>query len=129
MKRFRLIVILPLLFFACESDRDEFVCGKEDPLNDLKWLKETKQELERRESLTGSYIIQYLLDGAYVFLVNDCFPCADNIDEVYNCKGELICSFGGLHGLNDCPEFFNTVTDSTMIFNTFEPVPLGHNSP
>ncbi|MEK6894790.1 MAG: hypothetical protein AABX10_04980 [Nanoarchaeota archaeon] len=45
---------------------------------------------------------EYNSEKVYYFVNPE---CCDFINELYNSKGEIICSFGGIAGLNTCPDF------------------------
>jgi len=88
-----------------------------DPLADLAWLHEIKTILEISMNAYGSQIVQYNYNGECVYLVNDCFNCSDNLIQVYNVSGEVICEFGGVESVNTCPIFYETTTDMHYLFN------------
>ena len=117
MSRIKYFLFLIILFISCDGVNDDLVCGTSDPLKDLKWLKERKESLDKLTSIAGYFIIQYQYEGSYVFLIDQCAHCSDGIKVVYNCDGEIICTFGGKTGLNTCPEFNTTATDSIMLCN------------
>ena len=118
------LIILSLLLlsdFSCETETTEeiepLVCGVENPLEDLQWLKEIRDEITMRMSIAGAQIIQYTYHSEPVFWVNDCYNCPDVLISVYNCQGDVICEFGGIDGRNTCPDFASQATDSTMLFD------------
>ncbi len=41
------------------------------------------------------------------------------MDQVYNCQGQVICQFGGIAGLNTCPDFYDTATDKKVIWKNY----------
>lgn len=116
------LLILSLIFlmdFSCEqSDEIETLdCDVENPLEDLQWLKEIKDDITMPGSMTRAQIIQYTFHGENVFWVNICYDCLDGIISVRNCEGEVICAFGGIDGRNTCPDFALQAYDSTMLFD------------
>ena len=123
-KRFYLILTLSCLLatpFSCESSpymelTDMQVCNVDNPLEDLKWLKDIKHSIQLSMSPAGTQIIQYTYKGEYVFWVDMCYQCADGLISVYNCQGEVICVFGGIDGRNTCADFETEATESTMFF-------------
>ena len=93
---------------SCPADLDNLgdnTCNVNDPISSLDWLREIKEDLEKSTSATQKQIIQYNYKNETVFIVNICNSCADDITTVYNCSGEKICEFGGIAGLNTCPDF------------------------
>ena len=113
------ICMLTLIFqFSCkETNNPQYACGTDDPLENLQWLKELKVSLEMSAKMTGAQIIQYQYQEDDVFLVNDCYNCMDGLIQVFNCEGDVICQFGGIIGMNTCPDFFEEATDSTMLWD------------
>jgi hypothetical protein len=89
-------------------------------LEDILWLKEKKHYLEVNMGLAGWQIIRYKYKGAYVFWIDPCYRCADNLITVYNCNGEAICEFGGIDGRNTCIDFETEATDSTMLIDNVQ---------
>jgi len=51
-----------------------------------------------------------------VFWGNDPL-CSDALTVVYNCEGDIVCTYGGIAGINQCPMFFNTYTYMTTIWD------------
>jgi hypothetical protein len=98
-----LIAIL-LMAFSCEDDIIT-TCNTNDPLEELDWLKEIKNNLELSNSAAGFEIIQYSYQGNDVFWVDDCYQCPDGLIQVYDCAGAVICEFGGIDGRNTCTDF------------------------
>ena len=110
-----------LLTLACSSDnQDNLECDFENPFEKLEWLNDIKESFEIRMSIAGAQIIQYNYQGEIVFLIDDCYQCADGMTQVYNCQGDVICEFGGILGRNTCPDFHETATDRKMLFNNVQ---------
>ena len=62
-------------------------------------------------------IYSYTYNGQKVIAVNIIEPtCCDMMDVVYDCSGNVICQFGGIAGLNTCPDFADTAIDKKLIF-------------
>jgi len=122
-----IILIASITLFSCDvvqtdgnltnddSIIDTSVCASDNPLEDIQWLKEKKGFLEVRMTPVGWQIIRYKYNNEYVFWIDECYNCADNLISVYNCEGNVICEFGGIAGLNTCPDFETAATDSTML--------------
>lgn len=62
-------------------------------------------------------VIQYNYNDETVFSINTCVECADAMTTVYNCAGETQCQFGGIAGLNTCPDFEDKATDKKVIWS------------
>jgi len=121
------IIIMLVAFDSCNNESIEMnpvagksYCQTENPLEEIPWLKQMKQSFEMSAKPAGAQIIAYRHEGNDVFLINNCVNCADEMWQVYNCNGEVICQFGGIAGLNSCPDFFKTATDNTMLYNSVQ---------
>lgn len=111
-------VILMSLLSCKTSDKDQrSYCGSTNPLKDIPWLKKIKTEMEMSARAAGGQIIRYNYKGNDVFWIDNCYSCADDLIKVYNCQGDVICEFGGIAGLNTCPDFHSEASDSTMLFD------------
>ena len=86
-----------LLLLSCEED-----CSQKKCTNPI-WINATIQSI----TLQGNKgeIIKYLYQNQEVYLVRGCLECADYNDVVRNCEGKIICEFGGIAGINTCPDF------------------------
>lgn len=120
MKIYNSIIVVVLVFFiagtSCNKENKQ-VSDSGNPLTELEWLKNIKQDLEISAKATGAQIIQYTYNQNTVFWIDGCHSCDDNLIEIYNYEGEVICEIGGIAGLNTCPDFLDTATDSTMLWN------------
>lgn len=121
------IIVMLITFDGCDKADNEMntagsgtFCRTENPLEDLPWLRQIKQSFEMSAKPAGAQIIGYRYQGDDVFLISGCVGCADEMQEVYDCEGKVICRFGGIAGLNTCPDFFETATDSTMLYNSVQ---------
>ncbi len=94
---------------SCPNQEDIHytTCNTSNPLEDLTWLKDFKVSFEASGAVRKSKIIQYTYKDETVFLIDNCYDCANNLTTVYNCKGEVICEFGGHAGVDTCPDFKN----------------------
>lgn len=114
------IVLILSLQFSCEesttTNDEELLCNTENPLEDIDWLNELKESLENNN--WQSLIIEYKYKGEDVFYVDPCYNCPDGMSTVYNCEGDVLCGFGGIAGINTCPDFFSEATDSAVILDT-----------
>ncbi|MCB2218834.1 MAG: hypothetical protein KQI35_00460 [Bacteroidetes bacterium] len=121
LNRYLLLLILfsgLLMAASCNKRTDPVqLVPAGNPLTDLPWLKEIKQNLEISAKVTGAQIIQYTYRNEPVFWIDDCYNCFDKMIIVYDEAGNEICKFGGIAGLNTCPDFMQTATDSTMLWN------------
>ena len=90
---------------SCPND-DMFstTCNTNNPLEDLAWLKEAKNNIDRIDcGGNRSSITQYTYNSNTVFEVIICNQIADGQTFVYDCSGKFICTSGGITGENTCP--------------------------
>lgn len=78
------------------------------------WLGTLIESLESRDQ--KAEIIQYRYNNQFVYYVDDCKGCADAMQIVYGCTGEVRCTFGGIAGFNTCPDFFEKATDKKIVW-------------
>ncbi|CAL2091028.1 conserved exported protein of unknown function [Tenacibaculum sp. 190524A02b] len=112
------VLLLTLVFFFSCADNDvkNEVCGVENPIEQLAWLKKKKEDLEKMASPGKKHIIQYTYKNQPVFLIDACVDCADGLQYLFNCAGEKICEFGGIDGRNTCPDFDKTKTNKIVLW-------------
>ena len=100
MKRVRYCIVSLLLVLAATSCHDECIdtwgCGVTDPAEELLWLKERIDELQRaRPTLTKySYVQQAELKGQTVFVIDNCCPFCNSRPMIFNCAGEELAEQG-----------------------------------
>jgi hypothetical protein len=110
-----IIVFLINTAFQCETPPandigDASTCGSGKP----EWLLATIASAEQNGS--KGEIIQYQYKGETVFSIDTCVGCPDSMTVVYNCVQETKCQFGGIAGLNTCPDFTDTATGKKIIW-------------
>ena len=99
MKKFRTLSILLIalftgtIFLSCNDDNEEkgtcTFCGVENPLEDLVWLKQIKEEMANdiAPAKISSCLYQNDKEG---FLINNCVTCPDYGENLYDCQGNCI---------------------------------------
>lgn len=116
MKHLLLLLALVTLF-SCEEDQNELPnidnCST-NPLETVDWLK----TLIQNESPNGLEITQYTFQDQTAFLIDNCINCADNLTTLMSCQQDTLCQFGGIAGINTCPDFENDAKDGQLIFST-----------
>ncbi|KGL62541.1 DUF6970 domain-containing protein [Polaribacter sp. Hel1_85] len=117
MKLKTIFLLLIFVVFSC-NDKNEvsLVCGVENPIEELAFLNEIKNNIDRIDCAGKSAIIQYIYKSEIVFEVNICDQIADGQTSVYNCSGEVVCTFGGIAGVNTCPDFDKLRTDKIILY-------------
>jgi hypothetical protein len=116
MRSYILLFLTFLLFSCSNSENIISACNVENPLEDIAWLKQIKTNFKQSASATKKQIIQYTYNNETVFMIDVCNGCADNLTTVYNCEGNVICEFGGIAGLNTCPDFDKNSTNKIIIY-------------
>jgi hypothetical protein len=114
-----------LIFFAiilmatsCKKDNQTITtCTIDNPLETIQWLKETKEAFELSMSPSAKRITQYFYQGECVFLIDGCLQCNDNLTTVYDVNQDIICEFGGIAGVDTCPDFDTEATDETILWD------------
>lgn len=98
------LVLLSLL----QTANAQGICGVSNPVTDLPWLANLISQ-GCNEPCTGT-VFQATYNGQTVFYNTPSPTCADAMEAVYDCSGNMICWFGGLTGGGgSCPNFFETV--------------------
>lgn len=70
---------------------------------DITWLDSIQGSISQSGWQGEIYLSHY--KGERVFEVNACVSCADYISTVYDCEGKIVCEFGGIAGVNTCPDY------------------------
>ena len=109
-------LILLCAIFACDPEPDLKDCS-ENPTENIKWLKELIEKENNTTDSNGLEIVQYNYKDQTVFLVEDCIKnCSDGLAIVYDCEQNVLCEFGGIAGLNTCPDFEDNATEKRFYF-------------
>jgi len=118
LKKTPLILFALLVLISCVNNLEtqEISCSSNAPLQELAWLHNIKISFEQSTDAAKKQIIQYRYKNETVFLIDPCFNCPDNLITVYSCSGEKICEFGGIAGINTCPDFHEKATNKTIIW-------------
>lgn len=108
------VLILLLVITACHKSQ------KEDPCAHPQWVQKQIDFYEMQVGdPTAKLIVRYRYQGQYVFYFDNCHSCADAMQLVMNCKRDTICMFGGIAGINTCPDFYHRANDSTLVYKNF----------
>ena len=108
------------MILSCEENQDLIKNCGDDPLENVDWLKALvdNENNTSAENSNGLEIIQYNYKDSITFLINNCINCADNLTVLYDCEKNKICEFGGIAGLNTCPNFEKEATNEKLLFTT-----------
>lgn len=109
-----------LIVTSCKEDDlpEEVVttCNIDNPLETIQWLKEIRDGFDMQANPLPKKIIQYFYQGECVFLIDGCVGCADNLTTVYNVNQDVICEFGGIAGVDTCPDFDTEATGEIILY-------------
>ncbi len=114
--------LISLLFIICLINT-AFQCDSPTPrdaegpstCDNSDWLNTAIVNAEKNGN--KGEIIRYRYNGNTVYWVDLCIGCADDMVVVYSCAGETLCQFGGIAGLNTCPDFQDKALDKKIIWS------------
>ncbi|MFL0685735.1 MAG: hypothetical protein ACJLTB_21445 [Algoriphagus aquaeductus] len=90
MKKYLFLLVCSALLFSCNDEEGPAVCGVENPVEDLVWLKEAV-EFSQSNGLAGfAYLIQGTYKGKTVFIMENCCPFCLILSVVQDCRGVVI---------------------------------------
>jgi Domain of unknown function (DUF6970) len=102
MKNFKIIILsMGLLLLSCDKSDD----SKADIPKCLQIIID--ENISNPNTLTGK-IEKYLYNNEKVFLFTPREGTADVPTTILNSSCQIICEFGGIAGLNTCPDFFES---------------------
>ncbi len=112
----RIAILVLAAAFGLAGCKDEVndTC-RANSLQDLPWLQKIIDE--DRNSLEKSEAVRYTYKGETVILLDRCLDCPDGVAWVYNCRGEKICTFGTIAGLDTCPDFFSVAKREDVLWS------------
>lgn len=108
-----LLLAVGLSAFQCE-DGQAILSEESGYCSDLGWLQTIIQNANQNTS--KAEVIRYRYNNQTVYYINTCLDCADSMAQVYTCAGDVICQFGGIAGLNTCPDFADKATGKKVIW-------------
>ena len=101
-------VSVVLLGVGCKDDDSISVCGVEEPLTNLSWLKDLKADIEEDSEITSSVIALYSLDNVDYIYVQNHFSSAYEIpNTIFDCEGNEKYKCGGNQPVDSCTTFFS----------------------
>lgn len=117
MKNIIKISLIILVFSSCDKPLSETEkCNYSNPLEEIEWLIEMKNTFETDQE-SNQKIIQYDYKNEKVFYIIHCDNCPDATTSVLNCQKETICQFGGIAGMNTCPNFTNEASNKKVLYS------------
>jgi hypothetical protein len=86
-----IVALIALALSCCDEEEGPLICGYENPIHDLPWLKAKAEEIQDSDFMRRYfYIMQADYNGEAIFYVNNCCPTCDAAPFYYNCAGERI---------------------------------------
>lgn len=115
--KYYLLLIFTFLLVSCNNSKEIInVCKVDNPLENIAWLKDFKDGFDLSASASKKKITQYTYHNETVFLIDICVDCSDNLTTLYNCNGDKICEFGGIAGVNTCPDFDKNAINEIVLW-------------
>ncbi len=108
-----------LIIIGCVKENTETInsdqfCNVENPLQELNWLNAL---IDTNDNYTVKReIYKCIYKEQEGFLIDLCVDCPDGLVKFYDCKGTVICEFGGIDGRNTCPDFEDSVSSKELIY-------------
>ncbi len=106
-----------VLLTSCKDDEPDKTCNYDNPLQEISWLKDIRDGFDLDTGPQRQRIIQYWYNGKDVFLIQSCYQCPDALSVVYDCEKNIVCEFGGIDGLNTCPDFGQNATNEKILYD------------
>lgn len=115
MKKLKLLSIFLLSLFyisllgaGCEKEDSISVCGVDDPLTGLNWLKTLRINLEDDVDISSAEIILYRLNTVdYIYIQKSVSSAHDFPNIIYDCEGNEKYKCGGNQPVDNCTTFFS----------------------
>lgn len=81
------VLVFSLVLVSCEKDdiSPKNLCGVQNPIQELAWLKDAIDEVRNDEY---SYYSTALYQGERIFFYGNCDPTANYASFIQNCSGE-----------------------------------------
>ena len=112
MKKTVLFLLIISVVLSCKTNKTT----KQTDFNQIAWLSSLKNNF-KEDTSRKHQIIHYKYNEKDVFLVDDCYQCADGLIRIYDIDKTIICEFGGIIGKNTCPDFEQEAKKMNFIFN------------
>ncbi|MCH3924438.1 MAG: hypothetical protein LKE30_05935 [Bacteroidales bacterium] len=115
-----LVAITGTTLSSCkDKDDDEKcqVCGVDNPLTDILWLKKYKTEMDTSTTKARIYTCTYQTNKQG-FLIENCIDCPDAGVMLMDCEGNNLCVLNGITG-NNCQEYSIDTNSIQIIYQNF----------
>ncbi len=117
-----LIGIFLITILGCKKVKTVCGCGKENPVENIEWLKSTVKyydnDIYQNWSEVNLYMYNYKSSNAFVIEVWE-IGSYDVPTPIYDCDGRTLFVCGGLQPpqLDSCNIFFQSATNKTLIWS------------
>jgi len=102
------ILFLALIEIGCEKEKSSSVCGIDDPLTKINWLKNLKNNLEEDDNVSNAEIILYTWNTSdYIYVQKIIGSAQDFPNVIFDCEGNEKYTCGGNQPINNCSDFFS----------------------
>ncbi len=106
-----IILFFNLMGTGCEKKEEDSVtvCGIENPLSNLDWLKNIKSQLKTDSDVTSAAIILYRLNNVDYILIHGTYHSVHDYPDsiIYDCKGNEKYVCGGNQQVDNCSTFLS----------------------
>ena len=89
-KSYLLVLLSSFLLLGCNENDGPAVCGVENPMEDLAWIKSFIQENSGSALAEYSYLTQARYQGQTVFFFGSCCPFCNWAFIVQDCQGNAL---------------------------------------
>jgi len=107
-----MVVMLATCAFQCEDGSFPDESGY---CTNTAWLQPIIKNAQQNSS--KAEVIRYRYNNQTVYYIDTCIGCPDSMAHVLTCSGEVICQFGGIMGINTCPDFEEKATNKKVIWS------------
>lgn len=106
--------LITILIAGCNENKGTVAPPENFGCKDLTWLNSIETSIANNNAKGEIYLYKYKSQNA--FEIKDCLNCPDMMTIVKNCEGVVICQFGGIGGVNTCPDFYSSATSKTLVW-------------
>lgn len=107
LKRCAFILLLAVSGTGCEHEETISACGVKDPIENLEWLRDLKNNSEGNAEISSAEIVLYKWnDKDYIYFQKTINLAQDFPNSIFDCSGNLQFQCGGNQPVDNCSVFF-----------------------
>ena len=111
MKNYLVLLLILISVTNCKAQQQSV------PADTLPvWLNKKIEAFTSSNPGGEGRIEKFLYDEQTVYMVNFCVACPDNLVHIYNEEEEEVCKFGGIAGINTCPDFTDKAVSQGIVW-------------